>query len=112
MQKTHDFAVQATFRALSDSTRREILLLLKGKDLTIAQIAQNFTMTRAGVKKHLHLLEQGGLVSITVKGRERINHLEMQAFQIITDWIGSVDGPAQDRLDTLRRNISREWNSS
>ena len=46
-------AEQLGFRALADTTRREILKLLSGKDMTIAEVADNFEMTRAAVKKHL-----------------------------------------------------------
>lgn len=41
---------QAAFRALADPTRRDILMLLREEELTIAQVAENFDMTRAAVK--------------------------------------------------------------
>ena len=44
---------QMSFRALADPTRRSILRLLAKNDMTIAEVAENFEMTRAAVKKHL-----------------------------------------------------------
>lgn len=63
-------APQAAFRALADPTRREILVLLKSKPMTIAEVAQNFDMTRAAVKKHLTILTEGGFIQVTAQGRE------------------------------------------
>jgi len=48
---------QATFRALSDPTRRGILRILAGGDQTIGQVAGHFDVTRPAIKKHLAILE-------------------------------------------------------
>ena len=66
---------QSIFRAIADPTRRDILLMLRGQDMTIAQVAQHFDMTRAAVKKHLTVLSDGGLIHVQQSGRERINSL-------------------------------------
>ena len=70
---------QATFRALADPSRRAILIHLSKGDMSIGDVADRFTMTRAAIKKHLTVLEQGKLISIEVRGRERINRLEPPA---------------------------------
>ena len=62
---------QMGFRALADPTRRNILQLLAAKDMTIADVAENFDMTRAAVKKHLTILKEGNLISVEVDGRSR-----------------------------------------
>ena len=64
---------QGAFRALADPTRRDILLQLAERDLTIGQVVDRYDMTRRAVKKHLIILEEGGLISVHTKGRERIN---------------------------------------
>ena len=66
-------ASQPIFRALADPTRRDILLMLRDREMTIAEVAGNFDMTRAAVKKHLTVLSDGGLITVHTKGRERIN---------------------------------------
>lgn len=100
---------QPTFRALADPTRRQILRLLNARDMTIGELTEQFPMTRAAVKKHLGILEEGGLVRVEVKGRERINRLERGAFAVVTDWVAGFEEPVEDRLAALRRSVAREW---
>ena len=84
-------------------------MLRKDDDRTIGQIADHFPMIRAAIKKHLDILQKGGLISVTAKGRERLNHLEPEALTQITEWIASFDPPAEDHLSALKRSIAREW---
>lgn len=51
------------FKALNDPTRREILDLLKKKDLTAGQIADAFSISKPSISHHLDLLKQAELVS-------------------------------------------------
>jgi DNA-binding transcriptional ArsR family regulator len=55
-RKLIDINTQNGFRALADSTRRDILQRLAGGEHTIAQLTEHFDMTRAAVKKHLTVL--------------------------------------------------------
>jgi DNA-binding transcriptional ArsR family regulator len=55
-RKLMDINTQNGFRALADSTRRDILQRLAGGEHTIAQLTEHFDMTRAAVKKHLTVL--------------------------------------------------------
>lgn len=99
--------VQPTFRALADPTRREILLLLKDRDLTIAEVAENFDMTRAAVKKHLTVLTAGGLISVRTQGRERINTINPDGMKPVIDWLTYFDAFWDDRLAALKSEIER-----
>ncbi|MEM1073786.1 MAG: metalloregulator ArsR/SmtB family transcription factor [Pseudomonadota bacterium] len=99
--------VQPTFRALADPTRREILLLLKDRDLTIAEVAENFDMTRAAVKKHLTVLTAGGLISVRTQGRERINTINPDGMKPVIDWLTYFDAFWGDRLAALKSEIER-----
>lgn len=100
---------QNTFRALADPTRRAILRLLRGREMTIGEITEHFQMTRAAVKKHLVVLKEGGLVRMEVKGRECINHLERGALSMVKEWVSEFEQPVEDRLGALRRSIAKEW---
>ncbi|MEM9636902.1 MAG: metalloregulator ArsR/SmtB family transcription factor [Pseudomonadota bacterium] len=100
--------VQSTFRALADPTRRDILLMLRDRDLTIAEVAQNFDMTRAAVKKHLTVLSDGGLITVRAQGRERINRLNPKGIAPVFDWLGYFDGFWDDRLTTLKTAIEKD----
>lgn len=99
---------QDTFRALADPTRREILHLLAGGDMTIAQVSERFDMTRAAVKKHLSVLSDGGLIHVHPRGRERINSLNPEGFAPVRDYLSFFDQFWDDRLATLKQVIEKE----
>ncbi len=99
---------QPTFRALSDPTRREILHLLAGKAMTIGQVSDHFDMTRAAVKKHLRVLEDGALITVQTRGRERINTLNAAGLAPVRDWLGFFDQFWDDRLAALKTAIEKD----
>ncbi len=99
--------LQVTFRALSDPTRRAILMHLHQGDMTIGEVTDKFDITRAAIKKHLTILEQGNVISVQVRGRERINHLEPMALQPVSQWINSFSTFWDERLSNLQTVIER-----
>ncbi len=99
--------LQVTFRALSDPTRRAILMHLHQGDMTIGEVTDKFDMTRAAIKKHLTILEQGKVISVQTRGRERINHLEPMALQPVSEWINTFSMFWDDRLTKLQIAIDR-----
>ncbi|RLJ60426.1 ArsR family transcriptional regulator [Litoreibacter meonggei] len=101
-------AQQPTFKALADPTRREILRQLADADMTIAQVSNNFDMTRAAVKKHLTVLSDGGLITVRTKGRERINALNPEGFAPVRDWLGFFEQFWDDRLTDLKTAIEKD----
>ena len=96
------FDLQPTFRALADPTRRDILKLLADEELTIAQVADQFDITRGAVKKHLTILEEGQLIRVETHGRERINHLNADAIRPAFDWLGYFESFWDTRLAALK----------
>jgi DNA-binding transcriptional ArsR family regulator len=99
---------QTTFRALADATRRDILVMLRGKEMTIAEVAENFDMTRAAVKKHLTVLSDGGLITVRAQGRERINAFNPAGMAPVRDWLTFFDAFWDDRLDALKTAIEED----
>ena len=99
---------QQGFRALADPTRRNILHLLATSDMTIAEVAENFDMTRAAVKKHLTILTDGGLVTTRTEGRARINTLNPAGLKPLADWFSYFDAFWDDRLAKLKSEIERD----
>lgn len=99
---------QPLFRALADPTRRDILMMLHGSEMTIAQVADNFDMTRAAVKKHLTVLSDGGLITVRAQGREKFNTLNPKAFAPILDWLSYFDAFWDDRLIDLKSAIEKD----
>ncbi len=100
---------QGAFRALADPTRRAILMFLSQRDMTIGEVCGHFEITRAAVKKHLTILEQGELITVRARGRERVNHLEPLALKPVSDWLGYFNRYWDQRLADLHDAIeSRE----
>lgn len=101
-------AAQLGFRALADPTRRDILRLLAQNDMTIAEVAENFQMTRAAVKKHLTILNDGNLITVRSSGRSRINTLNPDGLKQVVDWFSYFDAFWDTRLDALKSQIEKD----
>ncbi|NNE85288.1 MAG: winged helix-turn-helix transcriptional regulator [Alphaproteobacteria bacterium] len=100
--------VHGAFRALADPTRRNILMFLSERDMTIGEVSDRFEITRAAVKKHLAILEEGELISVHARGRERINHLEPNALKTVSDWLGYFSRFWDERLAKLDEAVERQ----
>jgi DNA-binding transcriptional ArsR family regulator len=77
----------ASFAALSDATRRGILEQLGRADASITDLAAKFHMTLTGMKKHVGVLEQVGLVSTEKVGRVRTCRLGPRGLEDEAAWI-------------------------
>ena len=74
------------FKALNDATRREILELLKEKDLTAGEIAEHFNITKPSISHHLDLLKQADLVDAEKKGQFIYYSLNKTVVDEIVQW--------------------------
>ena len=101
-------ATQNCFRALADPTRRDIVRILAGSDMSIGQLTDQFDMTRAAVKKHLNVLSDGGLITVRAKGRERINTINPTGMAPVLDWLTYFDAFWDDRLNALKTAIEKD----
>jgi len=77
----------ASFAALSDATRRGVLEQLGRADASITNLAEKFHMTLTGMKKHVGVLEQAGLVTTEKVGRVRTCKLGLHRLEEETAWI-------------------------
>lgn len=100
--------LQPAFRALADPTRREILKLLGDADLSVAQVSAQFDMTRAAVRKHLGVLQQGDLIRVRRRGRETLNTLHPDGLKPVLDWLGFFDQFWDDRLSALKSALEKD----
>lgn len=69
------------WEAMSDKTRREILSMLKERDLSAGEIADSFSLTKATVSHHLSVLKAAGLVDSEKHAQTVVYSLNMTAFQ-------------------------------
>jgi DNA-binding transcriptional ArsR family regulator len=79
--------LDASFAALSDATRRGVLEQLGRKDASITDLADKFHMTLTGMKKHIGVLEQAGLVTTEKVGRVRTCKLGPRQLEAETAWL-------------------------
>lgn len=79
--------LDSSFAALSDATRRGILLRLAHAESSITDLAGNFHMTLTGIKKHVGVLEQAGLVTTEKIGRVRTCRLGSRRLEQEAAWI-------------------------
>ena len=77
----------ASFAALSDATRRGVLEQLGLGDASISELAAKFDMTLTGMKKHVGVLEQAGLVATEKVGRVRTCRLGRRRLEEESAWL-------------------------
>jgi DNA-binding transcriptional ArsR family regulator len=96
-----------TFAALSDPTRRGILVNLGRRDASITELAQEFGMTLTGMKKHVTILEDAGLVTTQKVGRVRTARLGPRNLEDEAAWIETYRTMLEERLDRLGEFLER-----
>ncbi len=95
--------LDAAFFALSDPTRRSILESLGGREAGVAELARPYDMSAPAISKHLRVLEQAGLITRRIEGRQhflRVNPDQLQQAQLWIErqrafWEGSFDRLAE-----------------
>jgi DNA-binding transcriptional ArsR family regulator len=101
----------ASFAALSDVTRRGVLEQLGHADASITQLADKFDMTLTGMKKHVGVLEQAGLVTTEKVGRVRTCKLGLRRLEEEVAWIERYHqlwGARFDELDNIVEDLKRK----
>ncbi len=93
--------LDASFGALSDATRRGVLEQLGRADASITDLAEKFQMTLTGMKKHVGILEQAGLVATEKVGRVRTCKLGPRRLENETAWMESYRQLWDARFDAL-----------
>jgi DNA-binding transcriptional ArsR family regulator len=93
--------LDASFAALSDATRRGVLEQLGRGDASITDLAEKFHMTLTGMKKHVDVLEDAGLVATEKVGRVRTCKLGMRRLEEETAWIEKYRQLWAARFDEL-----------
>jgi DNA-binding transcriptional ArsR family regulator len=91
----------ASFAALSDATRRGVLEQLGCADASISYLAEKFHMTLTGMRKHVGVLEQAGLVTTEKVGRVRTCKLGLRRLEEEAAWIEKYRQLWDARFDEL-----------
>ena len=99
--------LDSAFAALSDPTRRGILEHLGREDASISDLAARFDMTLTGMKKHVGVLEQSGLVQTEKLGRVRTCRLGPRRLDRETAWIAKYQQMLEARYNRLEAFLER-----
>jgi DNA-binding transcriptional ArsR family regulator len=101
----HSSRLDASFAALSDATRRGVIEQLWREDASITELAKRFDMTLTGMKKHVEVLEQAGLVTTEKVGRVRTCRLGQDALDVEWAWLERHRRMWTARFDALDKVV-------
>jgi DNA-binding transcriptional ArsR family regulator len=109
----HD-PLDATFAALADATRREVLMALQAGSRPVSALAARSDMSLPGFMKHLRALEDAGLLSRAKSGRVVTCTLNARPMQDAAGWLAKYEAFWGERLDALARFLyhqeeTRQW---
>ena len=97
--------IDATFSALGDVTRREMLARLARGSTSVMELAKPFPISLPAVSKHLKVLEGAGLIIREKEGQVRRCHLKTESLKEVADWIGHYQKFWEGQLDNLERYL-------
>lgn len=99
--------LDTTFAALSDVTRRGVLEQLGSSEASVTELALRFQMTLTGMKKHISVLEQAGLVTTEKVGRVRTCRLGRRSLEEEAIWIEQYRQLWIERYDALDQVVEQ-----
>jgi DNA-binding transcriptional ArsR family regulator len=102
-----DGRLDASFAAISDATRRGVLQRLGRGDASITDLAGTFRMTLTGMRKHVGVLEQAGLVTTEKVGRVRTCRLGPRRLEEEVAWIEQQRRLWDARFDALEQVVAQ-----
>jgi DNA-binding transcriptional ArsR family regulator len=102
MVKFQDTALDRTFAALSDPTRRALVMRLAAEpDLSVSELAGPFSMSLPAVMKHLDVLSDAGLVARNKTGRVVACRLHAEPMRDAFEWLNAYEKFWSERLSSL-----------
>jgi DNA-binding transcriptional ArsR family regulator len=99
------------YKAIADTTRRQILDLLRNENLSAGVIAERFrrkSLSRPAVSKHLRILLQSRLVLVTKKGRERVYALNAEPLREVDAWVQKYEAFWDQQLQAFKEYVESE----
>ena len=90
------------FQAIADPSRRKMLRLLADKEMPVTVISNHFPMSRTAVSKHLQVLMESNLVSVTKVGREKRYKLQAEALLELKQWLSFYEQFWDNKLEKLK----------
>lgn len=103
-------AIDQTFAALADPTRRAVVDLLREEPRRAGDLAGALQMTPPALSRHLRVLRRAGLVEEEGRpedARVRVYRLRREPFGVLRDWVAEVEGFWADQLDAFKHHAER-----
>ena len=98
------------FNAIAEPQRRQILVLLRGGERPVTELAREMGMTQPRASKHLRVLREVGLVRDRQDGKQRIYGLDARGLRPVHEWAGGFErfwNESFDRLDAYVQDLMR-----
>ncbi|MFI7601400.1 ArsR/SmtB family transcription factor [Actinoplanes sp. NPDC049681] len=102
-----DQRLDALFTALSDRTRRDIVVRLSAGEATVKELAERYAMSMQAVSQHIQVLERSGLISRGRHRQTRPCRLEPAALEVAGSWIEESRRTWSERMDRLESHLAR-----
>lgn len=96
------------FQAIADPTRREIISMIAYQPLNLNAVAENFSISRPAVSKHIRILTECGLVIIRRQGRERYCEANLKPLGQVSGWIEQYRSFWTAKLDALESFLNSD----
>lgn len=95
------------FQAIADPNRRAIIGLLAANKLRLNDVAEKFDISRPAVSKHIKILSECGLVTVTLQGREHYCEANLKKLDEVTDWVNHFKVFWNNKLDALEEFLEQ-----
>jgi DNA-binding transcriptional ArsR family regulator len=96
------------FQAIADPTRRIIIQKLSRGPLNLAGIGEDFGISRQAIAKHIKVLSECGVVSITQRGREQFCEVRLSQLDEVIDWVADSRKLWDQRLKKLDKFLNND----
>ena len=96
------------FNAIAEPRRREIIGVLAGREaMAVGELVEALCLPQPVVSKHLAVLREVGIVSVTRRGRHRLYRLDAEELKPVHDWIKEYERFWTSQLDRIKRRAER-----
>lgn len=89
------------FQAIADPIRRDIIGLIAKKSMTPNNVAESFNISRQAISKHIKILTECGLLSLTIQGREYYYTIQPKKLAEVNDWLQPYRKMWEGRLTAI-----------
>lgn len=104
----HILNLDSIFGSLADPTRRDILLRVANRELSVSEIAEPYGVTLAAISKHLKILQEAKLIIKRRQGKQQFVQASPVAFKDAAEYLKQYETLWNDRFDGLEEYLKEE----